>query len=620
MCGFTGFVGETDNREQVLESMMNTIIHRGPDSSGTFLDEDAALGFRRLSIIDIGESGDQPLYNEDKTLVLTFNGEIYNYPELREELIEAGHIFTTHTDSETLIHGYEEWGEELVDRLRGMYAFVIWDREQKRLFGARDMFGIKPFYYAKMNDCFLFGSEIKSFVEHPKFDKVFNEDALANYLSFQFVPTNETFFKGVYCLQPGHYFVYENGEISITRYFEPHFTGDAEKSFEEIVDEVEAVMKESVAAHKISDVEVGSYLSSGVDSSYMAYLGQVDRTFTVGFGEERYSEIRDAKEFAKSINMKNNSKIIESEEYWDCLSDAMYYMDEPVAAPAAIALYFLSGEAAKKVKVVLSGEGSDELFGGYNIYCEPLQYTGFDRIPMFIRRLLGRFAEEFLPRSMKGRGFLIRHGKTLEERYIGNANIFSEKEANKLLKKGAKSDCMKVTASLYERVKGQDPVTKMQYLDIHLWLVHDILMKGDKMGMANSLEVRVPFLDKNVMALAETLPLEYKVNPPKTKLALRSAADRVIQKKTAEKKKLGFPIPIRVWLREEKYYNRVKAMFQTKEAEQFFHVEYLLRLLEEHKAQKHDNSRKIWTVYIFLIWYDRFFANGKPVYPAGYGK
>lgn len=618
MCGFTGFVGETDNREQVLENMMNTIIHRGPDSSGSFIDEDAALGFRRLSIIDIGESGDQPLYNEDKTLVLTFNGEIYNYPELREELVEAGHVFTTHTDSETLIHGYEEWGEKLVDRLRGMYSFVIWDRGQKRLFGARDMFGIKPFYYAKMNDCFLFGSEIKSFVEHPKFDKVFNEDALANYLSFQFVPTNETFFKGVYCLQPGHYFVYENGKISITRYFEPHFIGDTDKTFEEIVDDVEAVMKESVAAHKISDVEVGSYLSSGVDSSYMAYLGQVDRTFTVGFGEERYSEIHDAKEFAKSINMKNDSKIIEPDEYWDCLSDAMYYMDEPVADPAAIALYFLSGEAAKKVKVVLSGEGSDELFGGYNIYCEPLQYTGFNRIPLFIRRAFGKFAEVVLPRSMKGRGFLIRHGKTLEERYIGNANIFSEREANKLLKKGCKPGCMNVTAPLYERVQGKDPVTKMQYLDIHLWLVHDILMKGDKMGMANSLEVRVPFLDKKVMELAETLPLEYKVNAPKTKIALRAAADRVIQKKTAEKKKLGFPIPIRVWLREDKYYNRVKEMFHSKEAEKFFHVDYLNRLLEEHKAQKHDNSRKIWTVYIFLIWYERFFANGKPVHPSMY--
>ena len=616
MCGFTGFVGQTDNRERVLKNMMNTIVHRGPDSFGSFIDEEAALGFRRLSIIDIGESGDQPLYNEDKTMVLTFNGEIYNYQGLREELIAAGHIFTTHTDSEVLIHGYEEWGESLVERLRGMYAFVIWDRNKKKLFGARDMFGIKPFYYARMNECFFFGSEIKSFLEHPKFDKVFNEDALGIYLSFQFVPTNETFFKGVYCLQPGHCFSYENGELNIKRYFEPNFTCDTDRTFEEIVDEVENVMKESVAAHKISDVEVGSYLSSGVDSSYMAYLGQVDHTFTVGFGEEKYSEIHDAKEFARSINMKNDSKIIEPEEYWDCLSDAMYYMDEPVADPAAIALYFLSAEAAKKVKVVLSGEGSDELFGGYNIYCEPLQYTGFDKIPLFIRRGLGKFAEIVLPRGMKGRGFLIRHGKTLEERYIGNANIFSEREANKLLKKGCKPECRKVTAPFYERVRDKDAVSKMQYLDIHLWLVHDILMKGDKMGMANSLEVRVPFLDKNVMKLAETLPLEYKVNAPKTKIALRAAADRVIQKKTAEKKKLGFPIPIRVWLREEQYYNRVKEIFNSKEAAEFFDLTYLNRLLEEHKHQKQDNSRKIWTVYIFLIWYDRFFANGKPVHPS----
>ena len=251
MCGFTGFVGQTDNREQVLENMMNTIIHRGPDSFGSFIDEDAALGFRRLSIIDIGESGDQPLYNEDKTMVLTFNGEIYNYPELREELINAGHTFVTHTDSETLIHGYEEWGEKLVERLRGMYAFVIWDRKEKKLFGARDMFGIKPFYYAEMNGCFFFGSEIKSFLPHPRFEKKFNEEALGLYLSFQFVPINETFFKGVYCLQPGHYFSFQNGELTIKRYFEPHFVGNNDKPFEKVVDEVEAVMKESVEAHKI---------------------------------------------------------------------------------------------------------------------------------------------------------------------------------------------------------------------------------------------------------------------------------------------------------------------------------------------------------------------------------
>lgn len=608
MCGFTGFLDAIEEKEQVLEAMMNTIIHRGPDSAGSFIDESAALGFRRLSIIDISESGDQPLYNEDRTKVLTFNGEIYNYQELRKELIALGHVFQTQTDSETLLHGYEEWGESLVERLRGMFAFVIWDREEKKLFGARDMFGIKPFYYAQMNGSFLFGSEIKSFLKHPKFDKVFREEALGEYLSFQFVPTNETFFKGVYCLQPGHYFHYQNGELKITRYFEPHFTNDTDKSFDEVVDLVEETMRESVSAHMVSDVEVGSYLSSGVDSSYMAYLGQVDRTFTVGFSEEKYSEIQDAKAFAESIHMKNDSKKIEPDEYWDCLSDAMYYMDEPVADPAAIALYFLSREAAKKVKVVLSGEGSDELFGGYNIYCEPLEYTGFDKLPLALRRALGKFAERCLPRSMKGRGFLMRHGKTLEERYIGNANIFTEREAQKLLKSKTRPDHRVITAPLYERVEGQDPVTKMQYLDMHLWLVHDILMKGDKMGMANSLEVRVPFLDKRVMELAQTLPLAYKVDAPRTKIALRKAADRVIQKKTAQKKKLGFPIPIRVWLKEDKYYNRVREMFETKEAEQFFEVDYLNRLLREHKQGKHDNSRKIWTVYIFLVWYQRFFA------------
>ena len=462
MCGFAGFVGEVENRNQVLTDMMNTIVHRGPDSEGRYVDEDAALGFRRLSIIDLSEVGDQPLYNEDKTLVLVFNGEIYNYQELRKELVEAGHVFASNTDSETLVHGFEEWGEKLVDRLRGMYAFAIWDIKKKKLFAARDIFGIKPLYFAQMNQTLLFGSEIKSFLEHPKFDKIFNEDALGNYLSFQFVPSDETFFKGVFCLQPGHYFTYENGEMEITRYFEPEFTGDSTKSFEEVVDEIEKVMKESVEMHKISDVEVASYLSSGVDSSYLTYLGQVDHTFTVGFEEGKYSEIQDAKEFAESIRMQNDAKVITPEEYWASLSDVQYYMDEPVADPAAVALYFLSREAAKKVKVVLSGEGSDELFGGYNIYCEPLQHTGFDKIPMGIRRMLGKFAEYCLPRGMKGRGFLMRHGKTLEERYFANAtNIFTEREANRILKGGCEPGIQKLTKPLYDRVKGKDPVTKM---------------------------------------------------------------------------------------------------------------------------------------------------------------
>lgn len=614
MCGFTGFIGQLDDREGALTAMMDTIIHRGPDSEGKYIDNDAALGFRRLSIIDLSSIGDQPLYNEDKSKVLVFNGEIYNYQELRQELIEKGHTFISNTDSEALIHGFEEWGEKLVERLRGMFAFVIWDIGKKKLFAARDMFGIKPLYYAQMNDTLFFGSEIKSFLVHPKFEKVFNEEALGSYLSFQFVPTDETFFKGVFCLPPGHYFTYEGGSLKITRYFEPSFTGDYGKSFAEAVEDVEAVMKDSVDMHKISDVEVASYLSSGVDSSYLTYLGQVDRTFTVGFDEGKYSEIQDAKEFAASIHMKNDAKVITSEEYWDSLSDIQYYMDEPVADPAAIALFFLSREAAKHVKVVLSGEGSDELFGGYNIYCEPMEHTGFDRIPMPVRRILGRLAEYCLPRGTKGRGFLMRHGKTLEERYFANAtNIFTEREAAKILKKGCKPSIQKITKPLYDRVKGKDPVTKMQYVDMHLWLVHDILMKGDKMGMANSLEVRVPFLDKKVMEFAQTLPVKYKVQAPRTKVALRGAAEKAIRNKTAQKKKLGFPIPIRVWLKEDKYYTRVKEAFTSESAEKFFNTNVLAKLLDDHKTgrnanEKTDNSRKIWTVYIFLVWYERFFG------------
>ena len=588
---------------------MDTIIHRGPDSEGSFTDESAALGFRRLSIIDLSERGDQPIYNEDSSKVLVFNGEIYNYQELRKELIGLGHTFTTNTDSETILHGYEEYGFELPEKLRGMFAFAIWDRNEKSLFAARDMFGIKPLYYAKQENTFFFGSEIKSFLPHPDFRREFNEDQLPNYLSFQFVPSDETFFKGVFCLKPGHHMFLKDGNLTITRWFEPVFQEDPALTPEKAAEEIDRVMRDSVRAHKISDVEVASYLSSGVDSSYLTFLGGVDRTFTVGFTEKAYSEIRDAKEFADQIGMKNDARIIEPDEYWDSLSDIMYYMDEPVADPSALALYFLSDVASKKVKVVLSGEGSDELFGGYNIYCEPLEHTRFNKIPFPVRRFLGRAAERILPRDTKGRGFLMRHGKTLEERYFSNAtNIFTEREADRILRKGAKPGISGITAPLYERVRDKDAVTKMQYVDLHIWLVHDILMKGDKMGMAHSIEVRVPFLDREVMKLSQRLPLVSKVQAPRTKVALRMAAEKVIPEKTAEKKKWGFPIPLRVWMKDPVYYTRIQEAFSSEDAKRFFRTDLLQRLLSDHINGKRDNSRRIWTVYVFLVWYKRFFS------------
>lgn len=607
MCGFVGFTNAIDNSNKVLGAMMDKIKHRGPDSEGRYIDECIAMGFRRLSIIDITESGNQPIFNEDKSKVLFFNGEIYNYKDIRKELEEKGHKFTTNTDSETLIHGYEEYGEKLLDKLRGMFAFVIWDKEKKELFGARDFFGIKPFYYALMNGTFMFGSEIKSFLPHPAFVKELNTTALENYLTFQYSPTNETFFKNVYKLPPAHCFKYRNGKLDIKRYWDVHFNADEKPDMDMWVDRISDTFKNSVEAHKIADVEVGSFLSSGVDSSYAASVANVDKTFTVGFGEdEKYNEIGWAKEFSKYIGKENISKVITPEEYWDNIKKIQYHMDEPLADPSCIALYFVCNTAAQYVKVVLSGEGADEIFGGYNIYKEPLNSHAYKSLPKFIRKGIGSVAEKLPPK--RGVNFLVRNGKDLEERFIGNAYMFSPRDRKRLLKiKTSAPDPTAITAPYFEKVRDKDDITKMQYLDLHLWMAGDILLKADKMSMANSLELRVPFLDKEVMALAEQIPWQYRVSTENTKLAMRKAALKAAPPKTANKKKLGFPVPIRVWLREDKYYNIVKTAFTSPAAEQFFNTDMLIKLLDDHKAEKFDNSRKIWTVFIFLQWYDVYF-------------
>ncbi len=607
MCGYVGFTNNINDDGSVLTAMMDKIIHRGPDSAGKFVDDGVCLGFRRLSIIDLS-GGDQPLYNEDSSLVLVFNGEIYNYREIRRELVEKGHIFKTNGDGEVLLHGYEEYGEKLVPMLRGMFSFVIWNTCTKTLFGARDPFGIKPLYYAKHQDELLFGSEIKGFLPHPSFKPHLNERALSNYLSFQYSPTEETFFEGVYKLPPAHYFTYKDGKLEKTRYWQPDFREDnSGKSIEEYGDIVENAIKESVSAHKISDVEVGSFLSSGIDSSYIASEANVDKTFTVGFGsDEKYNEISYAKEFADFIKTENISKVITPEEYWGEFPKIQYHMDEPLADPAAVPLYFVSGLASEYVKVVLSGEGADELFGGYKIYQAPLACPSFDKIPAFLRRFIGKIALH-LPK-VHGINFLVRRGCPVEDWFIGNANIFTKKERAKLLKNDVGEKPKDICAKFYAEVADRDQVTRMQYLDINMWLMGDILLKADKMSMAHSLELRVPFLDKNVMSLAQTIPLSKRVDLSSTKLALRKAASKTLPDKTSQKPKLGFPVPIRVWLKEDKYYNIVRTAFTGEVAERYFNTNMLVKLLDEHRAGKNDNSRKIWTVYTFIVWYNQFFT------------
>ena len=607
MCGFVGYIDKKDDKEKNIKLMADLIAHRGPDSEGYYVDDDIALGFRRLSIIDLN-GGTQPIYNENKTLVVTFNGEIYNYQELREELIKKGHKFSTNTDTEVLVHGYEQWKEKLLDRLRGMFAFVIYDIKNKEMFAARDFYGIKPFYYSTMDDTFLFGSEIKSFLIHPDFKKELNRKALEYYLTYQYSALEETFFKNVYKLMPGHYLKFKNGKLTIKKYYEIKFEEDDSKTYEEWYEGVEERLKDSIRAHKISDVEVGSFLSSGVDSSFIAASSDVDKTFTVGFNDKKYSEISYAKDLSKKINTQNISKVISKEEYFKSLSNIMYYMDEPLADPSAVALYFVTKIASENVKVSLSGEGADEIFGGYNIYQEPFVWPWYYKIPYPIRKVIGSLAG-ILP-SHRGLNFLVRRGKKLENRFVGNAFIFNNNQVKKILSfKRETKGFEDLTRSYYEKVKDKDDVVKMQYIDFNFWLIGDILLKADKMSMANSLEVRVPFLDRPLIDYASSIPTKYKVDKYKTKKLFRDIANKTLESKVANKKKLGFPIPIRVWMKDEDVYNTIKVRFQN--SAEFFNVKRAIKLLDDHKNGKADNSRKVWTLYIFLLWYDVYFGGTK---------
>ena len=607
MCGFCGFVNKKENKKETLQNMMDKIIYRGPDSEGTYIDEDIALGFRRLSIIDLQE-GSQPIYNEDKSKVILFNGEIYNYQEIKKDLIEKGHEFYTKTDTEVLIHGYEEYGEDLLNKLRGMFAFTIWDKNTKELVIARDFFGIKPMYYMQKGEELIFGSEIKCILEHPDVERKLNIHALQNYLSFQYSVPNETFFEGIYCLPPAHILKYKEGKIEIKRYWKPEFHIDNTLDLEETVERIDEVFKNSVEAHKISDVEVGCFLSSGVDSSYVATQFKDQKSFTVGFDYDKYNEIEYAKDLAEKIGMEHYHKSISDDEYWEILPKIQYYMDQPHADPSCVALYFVSKIASEHVKVVLSGEGADELFGGYRIYHEPLSLRKTSFIPRPVWKVLASIVN-LIPADFKGKSYINRASKTLEERFIGNANLFSDKEKRRILRdtEGMVTP-QEITKPYYEDVKDLDDVTKMQYIDINLWMVGDILLKADRMSMANSLELRVPFLDKEVFKLASTLPQKFKVNEENTKYAMRKAALKNMPEEVSKRKKLGFPVPTRVWLRQEKYFNIVREEFLSENAGKYFKTEEIIKLLEDHYKGKRDNSRKIWAIYVFLIWYKQFFG------------
>jgi len=612
MCGFVGYVNaenDIEKNQQIIRKMADRIVHRGPDQDDYYVDDKVSLGFRRLSIIDL-DGGSQPITNEDGSKVLVFNGEIYNYQEFREDLIKKGHTFKTRTDSEILLHGYEEYGKDLLVKLRGMFAFVIWDKNENKLYGARDIFGIKPFFYYLNEGNFLFGSEIKSFLDNPLFKKEFNEERLPDYLCFEYIPTTETMFKNVYKMEPGSWFEYKDGKFTTERYFTPKYDIDNEKDmayWENLIDET---FKGSTVAHGIADVEVGCFLSSGVDSSYvvheMAKRNDV-RTFSVGYAEKKYSELDRAVKFAEHEGVRNYTKEITAEEYFDVTPMVQYYMAEPLPNPSAIALYFLARLAAEQVKVVLSGEGADELFGGYHYYREPLDFEKYMKVPQGIRNLLGNVAEK-LP-NFHGKRFLTRGRYPIEQRFIRCNYVYNHSEVDKVLgKKIPSKEPWVYTKPIFDEAQGEDDITKMQYADIRTWLVQDILVKADRMSMANSLELRVPFLDKEMLKVALQIPAKYRIDDETTKVALRHAAARELPEETSRMRKTGFLTPLNDWLKRDEFYNMVKEKFNGDVAKEYFNTDYIMKLLDDHKSGSAHNMKKIWSVYSFILWYEKYFV------------
>lgn len=617
MCGITGMM-YFDNRDipgASLQAMMDVIRHRGPDDAGMWTDPGIGLGFRRLSIIDLKE-GHQPLSNEDDSVWIVFNGEIYNYQPLREQLLKQGHRFRTHTDTEVIVHLYEEYGEDCVRHLRGMFGFVIWDRARKKLFGARDHFGIKPFYYAIDGNRFMFASEIKSLLAVEGFDRRLAGESLLQYLTFQYVPEPNTMFEGVLKLPPAHTVtVTPDGKMELKRYWDPMFA-PVRRPFEDVVEELRAKLKDSVIHHMHSDVDRGCFLSSGIDSTAIAaHMRAIEpiRTFSVGF-EGANNETVIAKETAAALGTQHYAKVITERDFFDSVPAAVWHQDEPVADPSAIALYHVAQLAREHVTVVLSGEGADELFGGYRIYREPLALRPLAWLPLPVKRMLHGIAR-LLPGGLTGRNYLLRATTPLEERFLGNAKLLGEEAKAALVRCDpallrSYRDPWKIAASYYEKTKHLDPVTRMQYIDMNLWMPGDILMKADKMTMAHSLELRVPFLDKELFEFARTIPTDYRLGGGTTKYVFRKAMEGIIPDFILNRPKLGFPVPLRDWLKgprggemlEQIRGSGIDHILQLNEAE---------RMLERHRRGQGDYSRTLWAVYIFALWHSAYLQEAK---------
>lgn len=615
MCGFVGYLpgSEAVDHINLIKKMTDTIEHRGPNSAGAFISDGTVFGFRRLSIIDFSADANQPLYNNDKTLAMVFNGEVYNYKDLRAELEDKGYKFQSKTDSEVVVHGYDYWGADVTKKLRGMFAFAIWDEKTQELFLARDMFGIKPLYYgaASYDGTFFFGSEIKSFLPHPKFKKELNKRALRSYLTFQYPATKQTFFKDIFKLDPGTWIRVKDGVVlERQKFWDFNFQADKTISMQQAVDEITSVLRDSVKVHQVADVKVGAFLSGGIDSSFITALFRPEDTFSVGFKDYDgiFNETDLGRRLSEILGFKHHMRLIDAEDFFNVLPTIQYHLDEPQSNLSTVPLYFLSELASEHVTVVLSGEGADELFGGYDTYMDTPHLATYKKLPYHLRRLAYHVAKKLPTNRLTD--LAIRGAETPQEGFIGQAKIFPEDEAMRLLKPDYRNGVSvdEILKPLYYKVRDNDDLTLKQVIDIRTWMPGDILLKADKMSSAHSLELRVPFLDKEVMKVAEKLPEWLRVDGQTSKIALRTAALAELPEEWAKRKKNGFPVPIRDWLREEKWYHFVKEYFNKPYVTEFFDRDMLMGYLDEHYEGRAMRQRYIYTVLSFLIWYEEYFV------------
>ncbi|AXB44134.1 asparagine synthase (glutamine-hydrolyzing) [Amycolatopsis albispora] len=642
MCGLLGLVCATEEDAAKARDAVGAALrcqrHRGPDETDTWADAEVVYGFNRLAFIDL-EHSHQPLTwgppEAPERYTLNFNGEIYNYRELREMLAtEHDAKFHTEGDGEAIVAAYHFLGPDAVKRLRGMFAFLIWDSQEKLVYGARDPFGIKPLYYSEGPGGVAFSSEKKSLLELSDtlgVKQQLDQIALQHYLTLQYVPEPESLHAGVRRIESGTSFtVSPGGQVKTERYFFPEFTAkpvSGPKGSEELYERISQVMQDSVAKHMIADpdVTVGAFLSGGIDSTATAALAKRHNpnliAFTTGFEREGYSEVDVAAESAEAIGVKHVIRTVSSDEMMEALPLIVWYLDDPVADPALVPLWFIAREARKYVKAVLSGEGSDELFGGYTIYREPLSLARFEKMPGAVKSLLGKVSSK-IPEGTRGKDLLRRGSLSLEERYYGNARIFREDQLRGVLRNFTDGvGHQDVTEPWYRISRDWDPVARMQHVDLFTWLRGDILVKADKVTMANSLELRVPFLDAEVFKVAASIPLEEKITRETTKHALRRALDGIVPAHVLNRRKLGFPVPIRHWLRTDMY-DWARGIVSDSKTDELFDKAAVLRMLEEHKAGTLDHSRRIWALVVFMIWHGIFVENRikpeipEPAYPV----